>query len=256
MKAASSRWARPRTSICARARASSRAFWARSTGSAAWAFVPRRSACCAPGATDARSPRPRRGHRLGLPRQLRAGAGAPAQRRRRRGAGAAPRRRLSARRRRPLLLERRRRDDLLMKLRTWFLLPAWLSMARAVRRAARHRAGLQLPDARRLRRHRTAVDLGELSAPLRSAVSHDSVALVRHGAGRHGAVPAAGVSRGAVHLARHRPQESLPATRDAALLDQFPGAHLRLDVPAARYRPDQHRTAGARHHPQSAAAAL
>ena len=91
-----------------------------------------------------------------------------------------------------------------MKLRTWFLLPAWLWHGRAVRRAVRHRAGLQLADARRLWRHRTAVDRGELPAPLRSALSHHSVALLRHGAGRHRAVPPAGVSRGAVHLARRR----------------------------------------------------
>ena len=62
----------------------------------------------APGESDARSPRPRCGHRLCLPGRLRASAGAPAQRRRYGGASAAPRRPFSARRRRSIHLERRR----------------------------------------------------------------------------------------------------------------------------------------------------
>ena len=41
-----------------------------------------------------------------------------------------------------------------MKLRAWFLLPAWLWMAVLFAAPLAHRAGVQLPDARRLRRHR------------------------------------------------------------------------------------------------------
>src|ERR1019366_4935133 len=74
------------------------------------------------------SPRPRRRHRHRLPGRLRARHGAPPWRRGYRGATPPPRRPLSTRRRRSVHLERRRRDDLPMKLRTWFLLPAWLTL--------------------------------------------------------------------------------------------------------------------------------
>ena len=43
--------------------------------------------------------------------------------------------------------------------------PSWSGSWRAVRRAVRHRPGLQLPDARRLRRRRAARDARELPAP-------------------------------------------------------------------------------------------
>ena len=44
----------------------------------------------------------------------------------------------------------------------------------------------------------------------------------------------------ALFIARAGRQESLSATGDAAVLDELPGTNLCLDVPAARYRTDQH----------------
>src|SRR5674476_1292250 len=91
--------------------------------------------------------------------------------------------------------------------------PARVALAcPAVRSTFRHRAGLQLSDPRRLRWHRAALDRRELSAPLRSPLSRHSVALLRHVPGRYRLVPPPGISRGALHLARRPPQESLPAT--------------------------------------------
>ena len=51
---------------------------------------------------------------------------------------------------------------------------------------------------------------------------------------------------GAFHLARGPAQEPISAAGDSALLDQLSGAHLRLAVPAARYRTDQYRAAADR----------
>jgi spermidine/putrescine transport system permease protein len=137
-----------------------------------------------------------------------------------------------------------------MKLRTWFLLPAWLSMA--VLFAAPFAivlaysfltrgvyGGIELPW--------TAESYQRLFDPLYLVILWRSFAMALAATAL---VPPAGVSRRALHFPRRPPQESLPATRHAALLDQFPGAHLRLDFPAARHRPVQHRVAGARHHPR------
>ena len=158
----------------------------------------------------------------------------------------------------PRLLESIRRDDLSMtaadwepskiasgweRLRAWFLLPAWIWMAALfaapfaivivyslLTRGAY--GGLGLPWT--LENYQRLVDPLYLGIVLRSFVM--AAATTRH-------LPAAGLSAGAVHLARGQPQEYLPATGDSAVLDQLPGAALRVAVPAARYRPDQHRAA-------------
>ena len=63
----------------------------------------------------------------------------------------------------------------------------------------------------------------------------------------HGALFAARLSAGAVHFARRPCARTLYLEPgDSALLDQLSGPHLRLDVSAARHRPDQHRTPKAR----------
>ena len=50
----------------------------------------------------------------------------------------------------------------------------------------------------------------------------------------------------ALFIARSgRAKESVSEPGDPAVLDQLPDPHLRLDVSAARYRTDQHRSAGA-----------
>src|ERR1035437_5200122 len=260
MKAASSRWARPRTSTCARVRASWPASWAPSTGSPAPAFAPNRSACWPPVKLPTVTPRPIAASAESSPalsswaivcrcwyaslatwmpwRNCRAAPPSFNPATPFSSPGAPPMRSPSHE-------------------AAHLLPPARVALhGRAVRSTFRHRTGLQLSDARRLWRYRTALDGGELSAPLRSPLSRHSGSLVRHGPGRHLGVPAAGASRGAVHCTRHPTQESLPATRHAALLDQFPGEHLRLDFPAARHRPVQYRIAGAGYHPWSAAAAL
>src|ERR1017187_1611105 len=51
-------------------------------------------------------------------------------------------------------------------------------------------------------------------------------------------------------------QEHLSATCDSAVLDQLPGAVVRVAVPAARYRIDQHRAAAPRPDSRSAAASV
>ena len=81
---------------------------------------------------------------------------------------------------------------------------------------------------------------------VRSAVPHDSAALVRDGRWLPPRCAWCWHFPLALFISRAgRAQESVPATGDAAVLDQLPGAHLRLDVSAARHRPDQHRAAGA-----------
>src|ERR1035437_868175 len=265
MKAASSRWARPRTSTCARVRASWPASWAPSTGSLAPAFAPNRAACLPPAMLRPAKTRPV------TPRPIAASAESspalsswaivcrcwcaslatwmPWRNCRAAPPSFNPATPFSSPGAPPMRSPSHEAAHLLP--------PARVALhGRAVRSTFRHRAGLQLSDPRRLRWHRAALDRRELSAPLRSPLSRHSVALLRHGPGRYRLVPPRGISRGALHLARRPPQESLPATRHAALLDQFPGAHLRLDFPAARHRPVQYRIAGAGHHPWSTAAAL
>ena len=163
----------------------------------------------------------------------------------------------SRRRNRASLVGTGRRAALRMnRLRAWFLAPTWTVDARAVSRAAGHHPRLQLPHARRLRRHHLALDARKLPAPDRSHLSRNPVALVLDRGRVHRALSAARLSAGAVHLARRPAQESLSQPGDASLLDQLPGSHLRLDVSAARYRPDQHRAPEAGPDPRSAAAAL
>src|SRR5579872_2119504 len=108
----------------------------------------------------------------------------------------------------------------------------------AVRGAVRHRAGLQPAYTRTLWRVGPALDRGKLRAADRFAVRHDSPALVRGGGRGDGDLPGARIPAGAFHFALRAPQEPLPAARHAALLDEFPGAHLRLAFPAARYGAD------------------
>ena len=134
-----------------------------------------------------------------------------------------------------------RRDEVRVnRLRTWFLVPAWIwlwvlfvapfAIVLAYSLLTRGPyGGLTTPWT-----------LENYAAPGRSAVRGDPAALVRDGRGGHGAVPGAGLSAGAIHFARRTAQESVSATGDSALLDQLPGAHLRVAVPAARYRPGQY----------------
>jgi ABC-type spermidine/putrescine transport system permease subunit II len=143
-----------------------------------------------------------------------------------------------------------------MKLRTWFLLPAWLTMA--VLFAAPFvivlaysfltrgvYGGLELPwTGESYRRLFDPLYLAILWRSFAMALAATIVCLLL-------AFPAA------LFIARTaRHQEPLPATRHAALLDQLSGAHLRLDFSAARHGPFQYRAAGSGHHPCSAAPAL
>ena len=60
------------------------------------------------------------------------------------------------------------------------------------------------------------------------------------------ALPRAGLSPGVLYRTCDAPSHAAPESRDAAVLDQFPGANVRLDVFTARYRPVQHDSANAR----------
>ncbi len=67
----------------------------------------------------------------------------------------------------------------------------------------------------------------------------------------HGAVHPAGVPAGSVHRAIRSAQEFVFESGDPAVLDQLSDPPLRLDVPAARYRFDQHRASVAGTDPRS-----
>ena len=127
-----------------------------------------------------------------------------------------------------------------MKLRSWFLLPAWLWLA--VLFAAPFAivlaysfltrgvyGGIEQPWS--LESYRRLVDPLYLTILLRSfvmALAATVLCLVL-------AFPAA------LFISRApQPQKPVPATGNAAVLDQLPGAHLCLDLPAARHRPHQH----------------
>src|SRR5690349_11840902 len=100
------------------------------------------------------------------------------------------------------------------------------------------------------------MDRREFRAIGGSALCDDSSALVRHGNRGHGAVPAAGLSAGPLHLARRAAQESVSAAGHSALLDEFPGPDLRVALSAARYRADQYRAPTPRPHSDTAAAPI
>ena len=83
----------------------------------------------------------------------------------------------------------------------------------------------------------------ELYPPLRPAVRRHSSSYACSVGDRDFALPRSRLSAGAVHCALGKSEEPVSAACDAAVLDKLPGAHLRLDVPAARHRTDQHCTA-------------
>ena len=126
------------------------------------------------------------------------------------------------------------------RLRAWFLAPTWAFVITLFLAPLAIILGYSLL---------TRGVYGGITSPLTaesyqrlvgSDIPEHSVALVLDCWCVHGALFAARLPARSVYLARRTPQELLSRTGDAALLDQFSGAHLRVDVPAARHRAHQH----------------
>ena len=160
-----------------------------------------------------------------------------------------------ARRERPCLVARRRRTSacIMTHLRRWFLAPTASMLAVLFFAPMLHHPGVQLPDARRVRRSRSTN--GRSRTMHVSSIRSTRVILLRTLLLSAAATLLCLVLGFPLALFISRAgtaKESLPAAGDASVLDQLSGPHLRVDVPAAGHRPDQFSAARRRHHSRAA----
>ncbi len=116
--------------------------------------------------------------------------------------------------------------------------------------------GVHRSPPRHVRRCGDRIHPRRMAPPAESALSPDRASFGAAGLRGDAALPRGRLPRGLGHRPKRPPAEPASPAGGAAVLDQPAGAHVRDDLPAPRYRPDQQRPAVARCHSASPHAAL